>query len=968
MSYKHKSGAEKKRLRAEKEKKSAIGRQEITNFFQSSACFSVQPLFSGTTELESNKPTTSAFEITEENSLGSEINESRGENVNQLDLTNNANLNDPEVQPVFSETTELESNEPITSAIEITQEDSLGSKFDENRSENISQLDSTSNANLSDPAEWPDFINDTLRSEIIKIGAPNFNKLSAVKFPRDLNKQQFQKKLLYSKSSNQREELQRDWLVWSSMNQALYCFPCFLFKNSISSKGNSSLAKKSGFSPAQVPWKKCYSRFPSHEESAGHKNCYVSWKSLEQSLAGKGIDSNIQTLIMCETERWKAILKRIIDVTLHLASRGLPFRGDNSHIGHVSNRNFLGCLELISHYDEITRDHLNKIKLEQERGESKKHTHYLSWQSQNEFISLCGDQVSKLILAEREKAIYYAIIADATPDVSHQEQNVLILRYLSFSSDKNLFEIQERFIEFLNFSKKTGFDIAQDLLNCLKKHAIPLEDFRGQVFDNGSNMKGAVKGVKSRILNENPLALFSPCGAHSLNLTGVNAAKMCPQIMTFFGSVQALFVLFAASPSRWSILLEEIPISLMALSETRWSSRIDAVRPISLHRPGLLKALDRLCDELQLTEKAFSEARALRKYFSSFESMLMSAFWLKVLSCIDEQNVIIQTRGISLDVELNLLNDIHKDLQKLRDGAEVEEEAMHQSTELLPGEYKFRTEVIFTVLDFIIIDINTRFEEMKEICSLFKPILKYMSLDDEEVQKLSACLSSKYAIDLNSQLGNEIIHIRNIHSSVFNEVTELSPLVLLNEIYNRKLQTIFPNICIALRIFCTLPLTVAQAERAFSKLGNRIKTWTRSAIGQDRLNSLAILGIEHQLAAQVDFNSVIHEFATKKLTGLWYEIEKYPKYFGARFMCVKVELTDYGDNVTINWTGVNERSGETVCLNGNATVPNEKDASKINVKYADRWFSENYWVLDTDYKKYSVVYSCFNFFHLCKAA
>lgn len=49
------------------------------------------------------------------------------------------------------------------------------------------------------------------------------------------------------------------------------------------------------------------------------------WKNLRQSLLGLGVDSQLQTQILSETEKWKAILKRLLDVTLFLASRGLPF-------------------------------------------------------------------------------------------------------------------------------------------------------------------------------------------------------------------------------------------------------------------------------------------------------------------------------------------------------------------------------------------------------------------------------------------------------------------------------------------------------------------------------------------------------------------------------------------------------------------------------------------------------------------
>lgn len=78
------------------------------------------------------------------------------------------------------------------------------------------------------------------------------------------------------------------------------------------------------------------------------------------------------------------------------------------------------------------------------------------------------------------------------------------------------------------------------------------------------------------------------------------------------------------------------------------------------------------------------------------------------------------------------------------------------------------------------------------------------------------------------------------------------------------MQTIFGNICIGLRIFCTIPVTVAEAERSFSKLGNSLKTWQRSSTGQTRLGSLAGLSIEHTLASTINFDEVIEEFAHLK--------------------------------------------------------------------------------------------------------
>ena len=74
---------------------------------------------------------------------------------------------------------------------------------------------------------------------------------------------------------------------------------------------------------------------------------------------------------------------------------------------------------------------------------------------------------------------------------------------------------------------------------------------------------------------------------------------------------------------------------------------------------------------------------------------------------------------------------------------------------------------------------------------------------------------------------------------------------------------IFPNCCVALRIHCTLPVTVAEAERSFSVL-KRIKNYLRSTMCQMRLTSLGTLAVESELAKQLDFNEIIETFANKK--------------------------------------------------------------------------------------------------------
>ena len=78
-----------------------------------------------------------------------------------------------------------------------------------------------------------------------------------------------------------------------------------------------------------------------------------------------------------------------------------------------------------------------------------------------------------------------------------------------------------------------------------------------------------------------------------------------------------------------------------------------------------------------------------------------------------------------------------------------------------------------------------------------------------------------------------------------------------------KLDSIFPNVSIALRIFITLPVTVASAERSFSQI-KLVKNFLRNGMTQDRLSALAILSIESGLAREVNFDDIIDTYAEKK--------------------------------------------------------------------------------------------------------
>ncbi len=148
--------------------------------------------------------------------------------------------------------------------------------------------------------------------------------------------------------------MKRDWLIYSESTDALFCIPCVLFSHGQKIPSHSPLNSDQGYKMCDVKWCRMYDKLPNHENNRVHRDCYFKWKNLQCSeRAASGINIQMQRELHSEIERNKALLQRLLDVTLHLASRNVPFRGKTKDLGDVHNGNFLGTLELLSHLSHL---------------------------------------------------------------------------------------------------------------------------------------------------------------------------------------------------------------------------------------------------------------------------------------------------------------------------------------------------------------------------------------------------------------------------------------------------------------------------------------------------------------------------------------------------------------------------------------------------------------------------------------
>ena len=183
---------------------------------------------------------------------------------------------------------------------------------------------------------------------------------------------------------------------------------------------------------------------------------------------------------------------------------------------------------------------------------------------------------------------------------------------------------------------------------------------------------------------------------------------------------------------------------------------------------------------------------------------------------------------------------------------------------VLDASAKFRVHTYLPIIDSLITELNRRGEAYEEISTRFTFMIKLVHMNTDEIMKSCAKLATFYHQDLDEhELVSECEQLKHYISLSFPQMSELSMSRIYTMIKKDNLESTFPNIEIALRIFLSMMVTNCTGERSFSKL-KLIKNKLRSCMTQQRLNSLSVTSVESEVVETLDFDDIVTDFAERK--------------------------------------------------------------------------------------------------------
>ncbi|XP_008185846.1 zinc finger MYM-type protein 1-like [Acyrthosiphon pisum] len=603
-------------------------------------------------------------------------------------------------------------------------------------------------------------------------------------------------------------------------------------------------------------------------------NCAVEKFNKHQNSVAVQLDTKFKL----EIEENRLFIQPIIETILVCGrQQGLALRGHKDY-GPIqfetpfpteNDGNFRALLRYrVNGGDQIFRQRLQNCP---------RNATYTSSGIQNQIIDIIGSIIIKKLVNKINQAKCFTVLADETCDISGIEQFSLCVRY--YESDTGTNKMREDFLKFVPVIDVTGNGLAEVLIDSLKNIGLDLNFLRGQGYDGASAMRGHFNGVQAVVRRSYPLALYSHCSSHSLNLAISDACNI-KSIRNATGTLQAIYVFFK-TPKRQNVLrkiIDEIAPEnkkkkLKDLCPTRWVERHESVMVFLELFDSVVEALEEISNWVD--RETSSKSNNLLCSIKNGEFLLTVHILAKALSISLPLSRQLQTENLDLVKAMDLAEDVSQAVMELRKKAEAEFKEIYTEVNrkcetlgvaiTIPrltknqkhksnfttnsSEEYFRLSIYIPFLDSFSNQLRERFLAHKSLVKNFSCLLSVQDDDEENFVELIKIYAEDIVVDEKSAKGEFLVWKQQIKKS--------TPKHVIDALHNYN-SIIFPTIHRLLVILATFPVTTSTSERSFSTL-RRLKTYLRNTVGENRLNGLALMNIHRDIP--ISTAEVIDELA-----------------------------------------------------------------------------------------------------------
>uniref|UniRef100_A0A8D9A6D5 Zinc finger MYM-type protein 1 n=1 Tax=Cacopsylla melanoneura TaxID=428564 RepID=A0A8D9A6D5_9HEMI len=635
-----------------------------------------------------------------------------------------------------------------------------------------------------------------------------------------------------------------NWICGCEQTNLLFCYPCLLFNSTDVNWTNRGISDLGHLSQ----------KVKRHESSKDHINACINLAVMGTVQITELLSDAYRRDIEqknAEITKNRYILSKIIDCVKFCGEYELALRGHNESEESENPGIFKGLINFTATLDKIFDDHMKSATVF--KGTSK--------DIQNDLLECMLDVVQETIIQEIKESDYVSIIVDETTDVSRQFQMSIICRYI-LPTGKPV----ERFWTFCNPDDHTAPALASTIKTELEKMiGNDNEKLISQSYDGGSVMSGRTNGVQAIIRNDYPRANFVHCYAHQLNLIMEHASSQNSEVRIFFGTLSELTSFFNHSSQRTKELDEIVGKRLSSTCTTRWNFNSRSVLIIHEYKEKIIECLEKISHE-SLQQTTINQAHGLLLKLEQGTFTFWLTFFSETMPHVDILYNQLQFKSITPDTVNKFVNNFIDEIIQVRksiDSMDISESAAEHIKRRRINTCVAKNEAAKDICDVIINEAMDRFEYSGHL--VLANLLKFENFPvyskkfpEEDLQTACQCYLFLQKQTLKTEL--EILYER----SDFRTVTKTTDL--LGFLKETNLQSCFPELVKVLSIIITIPMTSSEAERSFSCL-KRTKTFLRSTMTEERLNSLAMLSMEKGLIQKMsaNFNDlVIEKFAAKK--------------------------------------------------------------------------------------------------------